>query len=462
MSRCPPGVKCRGVIPALSHIMLQSDQLASEFNDILNAVEIFAPFQSLDPSVTFYAPLQFNVRDLRLANDDFERESTAYRIVSGQGLVLTPEGLPRFEQGAFLSEYSATNVMLWSQELTRPAWEQRDSIGVVLSPAVAPDGTFTAYRLSDPGPGSAAASIFQIVPKPNNSDEYIGSVYIRKTTATPAVLPCFDLTFGTARTFLVSFDPFTGATGFPIDNPYGAVAFDAIWVDDIGDWWRVSGKGADNSTNNQLWLRLFPAATTGLNSGWDVNASGQCDFWQCDVVQNYTPSSAISTLAASALRARDKLEYSPIDFFSATEGMVIFKLRSVFGVLASDARGNRLLTLDDAQAALIYHTGPNPLRFVLHGGTGATIVNILGDLEREKDYWVAARWTASIKQIGYLDPDSGVWQWGGEDLAGVFSTADNKLTICPHTGGSNDPTQISEITFYDDDKGRDWIEQAYP
>ena len=56
MTRCPPRVKCRGVIPAVSHVMLQSDTLATEFNEILNLVEIFAPFQPLDPAVIFYAP----------------------------------------------------------------------------------------------------------------------------------------------------------------------------------------------------------------------------------------------------------------------------------------------------------------------------------------------------------------------------------------------------------------------
>ncbi len=418
MTRCPPNVKCRGVVPALSHIMLHSDTLANEFNDILNAVEIFAPFQPLDPAVVFYAPLQFNTRDLRLSQDTFERNSEAWYL-DGSGIYRRKlVNQARFENSRLLMESATTNKC---ENYNAEPDSAAENIITSLSPGATFERIQDVSQLQAAGLSEICTSGF--VWHLNNQSA-AGESYAQFEGFTLNTNPHTMSAFwrGTGQGYL----RLQGVAGTPVDLP-GAYEREIITQD-------------PPTTTQRMRIYAWP----GADLYFVLN-----QFEEGDIA-----TSPIITEGTAGQRAIDRLTYVE-NWFNQTQGMTLVTLKPLFD-LSSQIGDRGLLNLSDATLGLLYHDelffktydGVNTAQ-IAHGGS------IPGDI-----FFIAIRWLTNPAelQIG-LSKNGNTWQWvASSSYDGAFAKDSlfrigRALAYLYH---------FADVQIYNEDKGTAWIEGNYP
>lgn len=132
----------------------------------------------------------------------------------------------------------------------------------------------------------ALEGVYQIITVAN-SETYVGSVYVKKTSGA-TVFPALDVRF-TGGTTLLSRVYINTNTGEIVDETGNAS--DEKGVTDEGTFWRFWNKKKNNATGNtSLEFRIFPAASSTIGTV-DVAAVGSNIFWgaqlERDVLTDY-------------------------------------------------------------------------------------------------------------------------------------------------------------------------------
>lgn len=435
--------------------MLHSDAFSAELealgldSSIFGAAGIPAPiFQALVPRAA--GIFDERAHTFGTANEPatFTRASTGLYRDSDGILTERASNTIRTEydaSGAFLGylfEPAETNVLLRSTNFAHGDWTKSSSASVAASAITAPDGSSDAETITDPGGAGSGilntARLFQIIAIANDSTNWTASIFIAKTSATPAALPIFNLGFlgGTSKNAFTAIDPSDGSTGYPTDTGViGASAADSVIVEDYGLWWRLSTTYANNSSgNNQGLVRLLPAATTGLTSGFDATLAGSADVWQADLVNAGAESSPIVTTSASVTRAADTLPWAANAGFNASEGFLIGDMRvarrpSLIVAPFSTGVFSVKTTKLSLMRAIQKSGGSSVHRLTMENDGGTDAYVDTGDIS---SFRFAARWDSNI-QAGY-DSGSG-FSWGAA-RSKVALNDDGVINVAVEPNGS--------------------------
>ncbi len=420
MTRCPPGTKCRGVVPALSHIMLQSDDLAREFNDILNGVEIFAPFQPLDPAVTFSAPLRNTVRDLRLSAETFSRDSEAWYLDASGIYRRASIGAPRFENSQLLMEPASTNKCENYNANPDPALTNVNP-GAATASLVAAPAELLALGLSDICSDGNVIELHNEGGGPTNAG-ITGAVGNLNSHAVSAWMN----TFGSVVEFGVS------------DNRQ--------LVSTVG-WERVTVIATPTGTWNTWQIRLDP----GERVQFILN-----QLEEAPVVM-----SPIVTEGTAGQRALDTLNYLPAaGFFNQLQGMAMVTVSFPWAFAPGVLRSNSgVLSVSGLAFSAIYirnevDTGADFRSYIVNTNVGVETTWQADDV-----FYVALRWNDPISQIGFRRNNE-PWVWDPAYTNPSMNWAlDGFIRLCLD---SREPKRIGNVQIFNEDYGTAWIEANYP
>ncbi len=423
MTRCPPNVKCRGVVPAVSHIMLHSDPLANEFNEILNAVEIFAPFQPLEPAISFYAPLQFNTRDLRLSQDTFSRNSEAWYL-DGSGIYRRSlNDQARFENGRLLMEPAKTNKC--TNYNANPDPEIINVVG----------GGGTVRRIYNPGDIQAAGlqnicSSGFVVEIENETGGLIGA-YVNGTVGNlnPHTVSLWMNTFGASVSL--------GLSGV------GTVPFvtNALERCDYG--------AVPDNANRVLLLQIDPG--------------DRCQFVLNQLEESPVVTSPIITEGTAGQRSTDNLLYQRptfSDLFNQSEGVVVADFQPLWNdddindqpyipLLGVNTGSNLLYALHIA--------GTSGIRFYSFDQVNAPQVRYIGGPVNGELFRVVSHWSAADPNelgIGVYRYSDEQWTWDNRAYNGSFPTNESFYV-------GNEPAlphRVSGAQVFNQYRDRQWIE----
>ena len=432
MTRCPPRVKCRGVIPAVSHVMLQSDTLAQEFNEILNLVEIFAPFQPLDPAVVFYAPLRNNTRDLRLNPDTFQRNSEAWYL-DGSGIYRRSlANQARFENARLLMESAKTNKCTNYNTNPDPALTNIRLTG---------DASAIVRRVQNVSE-LANAGLLDICPD--------GNVLEFDNTASSGGANCIitgradNLNQHTISAWALKI----GAPEVRLQDTYG--------------------QGIQPFVNTSLERITSTYVPINVAGEFSINAAagGKCQFILNQLEESIVATSPIVTEGTAGQRAIDFLSYAdPVSWFNQSAGMALINARASFdsSLFVDGNYTESLFSLFEDRFNLLFlrspaAQGPNFRSQMSNSQTaqGASINFAPGD-----SIQIAVRWNRSAPafQIGHK-LNNNTWVWGTEITSNLADFAIGS-EVYVHYLPSVWPSRLSDAIIYNEDKGRAWIEDNY-
>ncbi len=431
MTRCPPNVKCRGVVPAVSHIMLHSDTLANEFNDILNAVEIFAPFQPLDPAVSFYAPLQFNTRDLRLSQDTFRRNSEAWYL-DGSGIYRRSlSHQARFGNNRLLMEPAKTNKCI--------------------SYNANPDAALSNWILT----GAAGAVIRRV------QDSELVAVGLGNVCSSGDVVECDN------RANAVG-DWATFRDAAPANNTN--VHTISAWCKKLdGDGGDTKLRTHDNSFSidfdNSTFERITVTGNTTTGSGLAlrVNGGARCRVILYQYEESPVVTSPIITEGTAGQRSIDNLLYQRptfLDLFNQSEGVVVADFQPLWNdddindqpyipLLGVNTGSNLLYALHIA--------GTSGIRFYSFDQVNAPQVRYIGGPVNGELFRVVSHWSAADPNelgIGVYRYSDEQWTWDNRAYNGSFPTNESFYV-------GNEPAlphRVSGAQVFNQYRDRQWIE----
>lgn len=179
------------------------------------------------------------------------------------------------DANSYLSGVTAFNNLLWqSESFNSSPWTLQTNTTVTANVDRSPAGDLTADRVTD-NDAAATGYVYQNLTV-TNTGAYNCSVFVKKTVGA-TVFPTMQLQFnngGTQIVFLIDINTNTGAY-----STARASAPSNVWVEDFGDWWRVTVIAANNGTgNNRLQILLCPAATSPFGTA-SAAITGSAVFW---------------------------------------------------------------------------------------------------------------------------------------------------------------------------------------
>lgn len=434
----------------LPYLMLHSDAFSAELeslgldSSLFGAAGVPAPiFQALMPRSA--GTFDHNIVTYGTVDSPgtFSRSSSDGLYLDANGIIQTAaSSIIRAEYDAsgdflgYLFEPAATNVQPGSNDFTGAAWSTGSGLVLAANADTSPDGSLTAWTATD-NDATAGSSILDI-PRlfsgetiASNTDRWVGSMFLKKTSGSPSVFPVFGFHLSggaVAVIVLASLNTTTGAVAqVPITGGWGVTPnYDNAWVDDYGDYWRLSVGVTDPGGNILARIRFYPAYSSTLGGVPDRSLTGSQTIWHAELVKEDVPSSIIPTGAGSVTRAVDILSWatdpSEIDL---TAGFLLADInvpRPAADYLASTSVG--IFSIQNVAASLmslsLNEGGANRVIFTNDGGTDATV-----DVSSQS-FRAAVRWDATNMIAGY-DSGSG-FSWGTQRAINAIGT-DNVTKI---------------------------------
>jgi hypothetical protein len=174
-------------------------------------------------------------------------------------------------QTAVIDWNKGANILPYSEELNQ--WGKQ-VVSVSQSSATAPDGSTNAYDLTDADSGQYGI----LVPGLSvaMAGDYVGSLFVKKTTGALSHYPGFDIGQPGAYVIIDTTNGTTATAGT------GGVYSDVTITSHNDDWWRVSAKATINSTSKPM--RIWPAISEN-GTGVSVSVTGTNTFWGAQVEQ---------------------------------------------------------------------------------------------------------------------------------------------------------------------------------
>ena len=177
---------------------------------------------------------------------------------------------------------TARNLLLNTRAFDAAPWSAINSGTASANTTAAPDGTLTADTLTDAS-GAQLSGRRQTITIADDSADYVGSVFVRKTSG------------GTSPTLQLQLACVNGSTVTRvarIDTDAGAVLAGAANVVNFSaDWWRVDATLANNASGNtQLRFDVFPAVNTHGGTTADAAATGSAIVWGAQLELGTAPT----------------------------------------------------------------------------------------------------------------------------------------------------------------------------
>lgn len=417
-----------------AYLLNHSDAFAAELESlgldsgIIGAAGIPAPiFQAL-------VPRRAGVIDHRTVAFGTENEPATFaRALAGK--YLGSDGLIETAAAAILrAEYAsdqtylgalfepeAANTIRYSNTFNGASWSTGSSLSITANADTAPDGTESAWTLTDPGGSGSGilnvARLFGGDTIADDSDSFVWSVFVKKTSGTPSIFPVVGMTLngGTTIHSFLSLNTTTGAIAESPAFDWPNQVIDATWSEDYGDYWRVSARTANNGTGNTtVRARVYPAFSSTLGGLADGALTGSQTVWQFDVHKGaLAPSSPITTTTASVTRPADTLSWaSAPSQFDADAGFCIadVRLNTAPSALPSDTVVGvcGIASTNESLLRLLLNAGGGGTNQVIIENTGGTDASV--SAAAATSFRALSRWDGSQIQAGY-DSGSGI-NWG--------------------------------------------------
>jgi hypothetical protein len=188
-------------------------------------------------------------------------------------------------QSAVIDWNKGTNLVPYSEELDE--WSTT-SLSVAQSTATAPDGSTNAYTLTDSN--NTTYGICFPSSTISMSGDYVGSVFIKKTTGSITNYPGLDIA---QRGSYLIIDTTNGTS---VESGSGSNYSDVTITSYNDDWWRVSAKV--NYSNTARPMRLWPAISSNGTS-ISASATGSATFWGAQVESADSLGAYIPTLSTA-------------------------------------------------------------------------------------------------------------------------------------------------------------------
>jgi len=250
----------------LSNIKLFSTALtAAQVADLYNNPEKVVPTGVDNTALKLWLPMQEGAGTTAYDGSGNGNHGTISGATWTHGI-----GAP-VSQTAVIDWNKGSNIVVYSEELNQ--WGKQ-VVSVSQSSATAPDGSTNAYDLTDADSGQYGI----LVPGLSvaMAGDYVGSLFVKKTTGALSHYPGFDIGQSGAYVIIDTTNGTTATAGT------GGVYSDISVTSYNDDWWRVSAKATINSTSRPM--RIWPAISQ--NGGTlSVSATGTNTFWGAQVEQ---------------------------------------------------------------------------------------------------------------------------------------------------------------------------------
>jgi len=279
-------------------------------------------------------------------------------------------------QTAVIDWNKGANILPYSEELNQ--WGKQ-VVSVSQSSATAPDGSTNAYDLTDADSGQYGI----LVPGLSvaMAGDYVGSLFVKKTTGALSHYPGFDIGQPGAYVIIDTTNGTTATAGT------GGVYSDVTITSHNDDWWRVSAKATINSTSKPM--RIWPAISEN-GTGVSVSATGTNTFWGAQVEQ----ADAIGPYVRTGATAQTSPVLLPQGLTSGRDitGVNLFENVRKQGALNLD--GNSWAEVHDNESLDI--TGHITLEAWVQIKDGMASDGVLG------------RWAASLGYLLYLNASNDI------------------------------------------------------
>ena len=236
---------------------------AAQVADLYNNPEKIVPTGVSDSALKLWLPMQESAGTTAYDGSGNGNHGTISGATYVNGI-----GAP-VSQTAVIDWNKGTNIVPYSEELDE--WTTQ-ILTISQSAATAPDGSTNAYDLNDSNSGqygicfpSSAISM---------SGDYVGSVFIKKTTGSITNYPGLDI--AQKGTYLI----IDTTNGTSVESGSGTNYSDVTITSYNNDWWRVSAK--INHSNTARPMRLWPAISLNGTS-ISASATGSATFWGAQV-----------------------------------------------------------------------------------------------------------------------------------------------------------------------------------
>ncbi len=420
----------------LKHWMLHNGQLANEYDETLKLSPGYDPVRAVDPALTFHAPLLTGPDSIPGAiKATFERNSEATYLA------------PR---GTFL-------LAAEDDESRHEYTPQDEALGVLMEPASTnkcenwnanPDAALSNMAVS----GDPAAILSRVLDR--------------------EALYQAGLSFRAESGYVFRLDNRAGSTiaRVTVEGQTGNTNAHAVSV-----WWRGSGLAQIGVTGAyapsealpdhyvQESAIVLPSAGTNI---FAIQAAGGSDvfFVLNQLEESEVPSSVIVTEGAATSRAVDQLSW-PLDsgiikpIYNPTEGMFAFCWQPKYDDVQIDQATYDLLGLSRSALTLAYLNlgGDNHRVCTQDGQPNQICVQFPGNvINANQRYLIAGYFGAGERQIGIKT--AGSWVWSNVGSYAAPYPDENELIL---NRGLNVPAHFKHVCFYDVNRGRDWMENAF-
>lgn len=184
------------------------------------------------------------------------------------------------------------NFLLQSSNLLDATWGVIAAKNVVASSAVCPDGSRTAFTISDNSTVNFEGTA-QSITVPLDQMTRTVSIYVLKTYG--YLSPVFGLN--------ISYSGGTVVAGtWRLNTDTGSMVSNVAKVTSVGIWWRMELTIANNGTNNTLTVSIYPATNFYNTSGDSVAATGSVTVFGVMVNEGYMAGAYVPTTSAAAQR----------------------------------------------------------------------------------------------------------------------------------------------------------------
>ncbi len=373
------------------------------------------------------------------------RASTGTYCDAAGSVVSAAVNTPRYDYDCntlalkgLLLEPAATNVVTRSEALDHGAWTSGFSVVVTPNSTLAPDGTMTADTVDDNDGANTSHRVFSKTTGVGTSDEYVASIFAKQGTAsTSRIILWFlvggvssqigaDITWATIDTVGPSCLTGAGTCGV-IKYPNG--------------WYRVWGRGKNNSTGNtEVRIAICPSSL--------FNAStGTVYLWGAQLERGWVPTSYISTNGATGTRSADNLLVTPSSAFSTSWALVMNFSRPLYE-LAASASTFRLFDMYSSAnpttqtTSASYNTVSTKIDLFQNGSSTAILTSTSSPATINQSYILTA--SQQPTSVGLkLDSDTAA------SLPGTYTVTPDRLAVFGTSSATQTTGHLKELRLYD-------------
>lgn len=274
------------------------------------------------------------------------RALDSYRLNSSGVLELVASGVPRIDYTntcpELLIEGARTNIDKQSQNLGNATWTKTTT--TVSSTEVAPDGTSTAYSMSDTS--AVAFQYFAQTVTYTTSSVYTRSYYIKKSASALTYWSGIDIVSGANYVRCI----FNNYTGTYVTATGGTAVLVGVKVYDINGYYRVCITYQFVSGTSSTYY-VYPALSSNGTST-SAAATGANTFWGFQNELGYNATSYIPTTTASVTRPAD-IGYNTTINWSSLKGTIFVRARIYESV---SAKVDTLFSINDDDSLENYLT----------------------------------------------------------------------------------------------------------